>query len=74
MPNPSRPGDLYSEVKIMVPPRLTAKERELFTALAQESDFDPRRDTSGGRSGSRSRDDSGRARRATDRSDRKAAG
>jgi curved DNA-binding protein len=71
MPNPkSRPGDLYTEVKIMVPLRLTPRERELFTALAQESEFDPRRDTGGARK-SGSRADSGRARRTTDR---KAAG
>jgi curved DNA-binding protein len=39
-----RPGDLYAEVKIMVPPRLTDRERELFSELAAVSTFDPRRD------------------------------
>lgn len=37
------PGDLFAEVQIMVPPRLTQRERELFEQLATESDFDPRR-------------------------------
>jgi curved DNA-binding protein len=36
-------GDLYADVKIMVPPRLTAQERELFERLAEVSSFDPRR-------------------------------
>jgi curved DNA-binding protein len=51
MPNPKgRPGDLFAEVKIMVPPRLTDRERELFTELADVSSFDPRREaaTKGG--------------------------
>lgn len=44
MPNPrGTPGDLYAMVKIMVPRRLTRRERELFEALASESNFDPRR-------------------------------
>jgi curved DNA-binding protein len=44
MPNPKgKPGDLYAEVKIMVPPRLSDRERELFEELARVSDFDPRR-------------------------------
>ncbi|MCU1606919.1 MAG: chaperone DnaJ domain protein [Modestobacter sp.] len=38
-----RPGDLYAEVTIMVPPRLTDRERELFSELAAISTFDPRR-------------------------------
>lgn len=43
MPNPrGDPGDLYAEVQIMVPPRLTARERELFEQLAAASAFDPR--------------------------------
>ncbi|MCW2718766.1 DnaJ C-terminal domain-containing protein [Pseudonocardia sp.] len=47
MPNPrGRPGDLFAEVKIMVPQRLTDRERQLFAELAEVSDFDPRRDTS----------------------------
>ena len=52
MPDPGgRPGDLHAEVKIMVPSRLTRKERELFSELAATSRFDPRRppDDAGGR-------------------------
>jgi curved DNA-binding protein len=46
MPNPrGTPGDLYAEVKIMVPRTLTPRERELFEALRRDSAFDPRRDT-----------------------------
>ncbi|HEX2297448.1 MAG TPA: DnaJ C-terminal domain-containing protein [Pseudonocardiaceae bacterium] len=44
MPDPrGTPGDLYAAVRILVPRRLTRRERELFEALAGESDFDPRR-------------------------------
>lgn len=44
MPNPKgKPGDLYAEVKIMVPKRPNKRERELFEELAAVSDFDPRR-------------------------------
>jgi curved DNA-binding protein len=44
MPDPGgRPGDLHAEVKIMVPARLTDRERDLFTELAAVSTFDPRR-------------------------------
>jgi curved DNA-binding protein len=44
MPNPKgKPGDLYAEVKIMVPKHLSKRERELFEELARVSDFDPRR-------------------------------
>ncbi|UXA11055.1 DnaJ domain-containing protein [Mycobacterium sp. SMC-8] len=44
MPNPKgKPGDLYAEIKIMVPSKPTARERELFEQLAAESTFDPRR-------------------------------
>lgn len=44
MPNPKgKPGDLYAEVRIMVPKRPTKRERELFEELAAASDFDPRR-------------------------------
>jgi curved DNA-binding protein len=44
MPNPKgKPGDLYAEIKIMVPAKPTARERELFEQLAAESTFDPRR-------------------------------
>jgi curved DNA-binding protein len=38
-------GDLYAVVKIMVPKKLTKKERELFQKLAETSKFDPRKDT-----------------------------
>ncbi|MBV8950600.1 MAG: J domain-containing protein, partial [Actinobacteria bacterium] len=43
---PSRrggPGDLYAEVRIMVPPRPTPEEIRLFEQLAAVSTFDPRR-------------------------------
>ncbi|MFD4411386.1 DnaJ C-terminal domain-containing protein [Streptomyces sp. NPDC058476] len=44
MPNPrGQDGDLYAEVRIMVPPEPTARERELFEELAAVSPFDPRR-------------------------------
>jgi curved DNA-binding protein len=44
MPNPSgRNGDLYAEVRIMVPSKLTEGERRLFEELAATSTFDPRR-------------------------------
>ena len=37
-------GNLYAEVKVMVPSKPTARERELFEQLAAESSFDPRRE------------------------------
>jgi len=44
MPNPkNKPGDLYAEVRVMVPKKLGKRERELFEKLAAVSDFDPRR-------------------------------
>ncbi|HEY6423576.1 MAG TPA: DnaJ C-terminal domain-containing protein [Pseudonocardiaceae bacterium] len=44
MPNPrGTPGDLYAEVKIMVPRTLTPRDRELFESLRRDSTFDPRR-------------------------------
>jgi curved DNA-binding protein len=44
MPNSrGTPGNLYVEVRIMVPPKPTKRERELFERLAAESTFDPRR-------------------------------
>ncbi|EMD26071.1 DnaJ C-terminal domain-containing protein [Amycolatopsis azurea] len=44
MPNPKgEPGDLYAEVRVMVPKKLGKRERELFEELAAVSDFDPRR-------------------------------
>ncbi len=43
MPQPGgRPGDLFAKVKIMVPPHLTDRERELFEQLKRASAFDPR--------------------------------
>jgi curved DNA-binding protein len=43
MPNPrGTPGDLYAEVRIMVPRRLSAEERRLFEELSRVSFFDPR--------------------------------
>jgi curved DNA-binding protein len=44
LPNPrGKPGDLFAEARIMVPPRLRAEERKLFEQLATVSTFDPRR-------------------------------
>lgn len=44
MPNPrGGAGDLYAEIKVVVPQEPTARERELFGQLAAESTFDPRR-------------------------------
>lgn len=44
MPNPrGGNGDLYAEVRIMVPPKLSDRERELFEQLAADSAFDPRK-------------------------------
>ncbi|MCU1478747.1 MAG: Curved DNA-binding protein [Subtercola sp.] len=37
-----RPGDLFARVKIMVPPHLTDRERELFEQLKSASAFNPR--------------------------------
>jgi curved DNA-binding protein len=46
MPNPrGGHGDLYAEVRIMVPPHVTDSERSLFEELATVSEFDPRRRT-----------------------------
>ncbi len=36
-------SDLYVKIKIVIPPRLTVKERELFEKLATESGFDARK-------------------------------
>ena len=38
-------GDLYAVVKIVVPKKLSKKERALFEKLADESKFDPRKDS-----------------------------
>ena len=44
LPNPrGNPGDLFAEAKIMVPPRLSPTERQLFEQLEAASNFDPRR-------------------------------
>ncbi|MFF1556042.1 DnaJ C-terminal domain-containing protein [Streptomyces sp. NPDC058279] len=44
MPNPrGTNGDLYAELRVMVPPTLGDRERELFEELAAASSFDPRR-------------------------------
>ncbi|MEU6018811.1 J domain-containing protein [Streptomyces sp. NPDC047515] len=44
MPNPrGANGDLYAELRVMVPPALGDRERELFEELAATSSFDPRR-------------------------------
>jgi curved DNA-binding protein len=43
MPNRrGKPGDLYAELRIVVPHRLRKRERELFEELARESHFDAR--------------------------------
>jgi curved DNA-binding protein len=43
LPNPNGPpGDLYAEIRIMVPRRLSRAERQLFEQLDQESHFNPR--------------------------------
>ncbi|MCW2766658.1 MAG: molecular chaperone DnaJ [Nocardioides sp.] len=43
MPGPrGRNGDLYAEVRIVVPSNLTEEERRLFSELAATSTFDPR--------------------------------
>lgn len=44
LPNPQgRPGSVYAEILVMVPPKPTKKERELFEQLAAVSTFDPRK-------------------------------
>jgi len=44
LPGPKgRPGDLYAEVQIRVPPHLGDEERQRFEQLAAVSTFDPRR-------------------------------
>ena len=43
LPHPrGKPGDLYAEARIMVPPRPSDQERQLFEQLAAASGFDPR--------------------------------
>jgi curved DNA-binding protein len=44
LPNPKgKPGDLFAEVRIMVPSSPSADERRLFEELGRVSTFDPRR-------------------------------
>jgi curved DNA-binding protein len=42
LPKPDSEGDLYAIVQIAVPPTATEHERELYTALSQETRFNPR--------------------------------
>jgi curved DNA-binding protein len=43
LPNPrGTAGDLYAEVRVMVPAQLSRAERKLFEQLAETSTFDPR--------------------------------
>jgi curved DNA-binding protein len=43
MPNPrGKAGDLYAVLRIVLPKKLTAKERKLFEQLAEVSPFNPR--------------------------------
>ena len=37
-----RTGDLYAEIKVVVPDQLSRKERKLFERLAEVSEFEPR--------------------------------
>ncbi len=41
-PGPEGVGDLYAEIRIVVPERLSERERELFEKLAEASEFSPR--------------------------------
>ena len=41
-------GDLYAVLKIVLPERISDQERELWQALAEQSDFNPRADWAGG--------------------------
>ncbi|KIF75698.1 molecular chaperone DnaJ [Streptomyces sp. 150FB] len=44
LPNPrGTDGDLYAELRVMVPKQPTDRERELFEQLRDVSDFDPRK-------------------------------
>ncbi|GGQ38126.1 DnaJ C-terminal domain-containing protein [Couchioplanes azureus] len=54
MPHPKgTPGDLYAEVKVAVPARASETEQRLWKQLAAASTFDPRRQSPGGKGGSR---------------------
>ena len=43
-PPSNPPGDVLMDIRIVVPPAATAKAKELYEALQQESNFDPRKD------------------------------
>jgi len=43
MPAPGGPGDLYASVKILVPRKVSRKERELWQQLSERSKFEPRK-------------------------------
>jgi curved DNA-binding protein len=52
MPNPKgAAGDLYAEVKIVVPVQPSDRERELWQRLAEASGFDPRGSRAGAKGG-----------------------
>jgi curved DNA-binding protein len=52
MPNPAgTAGDLYAEVKIVIPPQTSDRERELWRRLAEASPFDPRGTRTGAKGG-----------------------
>ena len=52
MPNPrGAAGDLYAEVKIVVPAQPSDRERDLWQRLAQACGFDPRGARSGAKGG-----------------------
>lgn len=43
LPDPKgQPGNLYAEIRVMVPPRLSSEVRKLYEQLAAASDFHPR--------------------------------
>jgi curved DNA-binding protein len=45
----SQPGDLYVQLKVVLPPASSAKARELYEKMARELAFDPRQDLGVGR-------------------------
>jgi curved DNA-binding protein len=52
MPNPrGTAGDLYAEVRIVVPAQSSAEQRQLWQQLAQASEFDPRAQRIGAQGG-----------------------
>jgi curved DNA-binding protein len=38
----AQPGDLYVQLKVMLPPATSARARELYETMARELGFDPR--------------------------------